>query len=176
VRSGGWDVGIRPPMALGVEAAGVITAVGANVAEFVVGDEVLGHPLPLRHQGTWAPLLIASAATLAHKPTAMTWAVVAALPVPALTAEQVVSKALILHADETVLVHGAGGITGGLIVQLAALTGATVIATCGPDNEARVRALGASEVLDYHDPTWPDKARYAAAQRDTRYRLWWCLD
>ncbi len=45
-----------------------------------------------------------------------------------------------------------------------------------PDNEARVRALGASEVLDYHDPTWPDKARYAAAQRDTRYRLWWCLD
>jgi NADPH:quinone reductase-like Zn-dependent oxidoreductase len=41
VRSGGWDVGIRPPMALGVEAAGVITAVGANVAEFVVGDEVL---------------------------------------------------------------------------------------------------------------------------------------
>ena len=60
--------------------------------------------------------------------------------------------------------------------ELAALTGATVIATCGPDNEARVRALGASEVLDYHDPTWPDKARYAAAQRDTRYRLWWCLD
>jgi NADPH:quinone reductase-like Zn-dependent oxidoreductase len=48
-------------------------------------------------------LLIASAASLAHKPTAMTWAVAAALPVPAPTAEQVVSEALILHADETVL-------------------------------------------------------------------------
>lgn len=58
---------------------------------------------------------------------------------PALTAEQVVSKELILHADETVLVHGAGGITGGLIVQLAALTGATVIATCRPDNACQRR-------------------------------------
>lgn len=165
VRSGGWDVGIRTPMALGVEAAGVITEVGANVAEFVVGDEVLCHPLPLRHQGTWAPLLIASAATLAPKPAAMTWAAAAALPVPALTAEQVISEALVVQAGETVLVHGAGGVTGGLIVQLAALRGATVIATCGPDNEARVRALGAAEVLDYHDPAWPEKARYAAAPR-----------
>jgi len=165
VRSGDWDVGIGTPMALGVEAAGVVTEVGANVAEFSVGDEVLCHPLPLRHQGTWAPWLTAPAATLALKPTAMTWAAAAALPVPALTAHQVVTESLALRAGDTVLVHGAGGVTGGLIVALSALSGATVIATSGPDKQARVRSLGATEVFDYHDPTWPDQARDVASGR-----------
>src|SRR3954465_11274074 len=61
VRTGEWDVGRAPPMALGVEAAGVITAVGGSVEDWDPGDEVLTHPLPLRDQGAWAPSLIASA-------------------------------------------------------------------------------------------------------------------
>src|SRR5689334_8236302 len=48
VRTGGWDVGSTPPMALGVEAAGVVLAIGPAVTSFSVGDEVLTHPLPLR--------------------------------------------------------------------------------------------------------------------------------
>jgi NADPH:quinone reductase-like Zn-dependent oxidoreductase len=52
VRQGGWDVGIAPPMALGVEAAGVVTAVGAAVHDWAPGDEVLTHPLPLRTGGS----------------------------------------------------------------------------------------------------------------------------
>ena len=59
IRTGGWDVGTRPPLALGVEAAGVIKAVGAGPSGFGVGDEVLCHPVPLRDQGTWAPFVIA---------------------------------------------------------------------------------------------------------------------
>lgn len=163
VRTGGWDVGTSTPMALGVEAAGVVTEVGAGVENFASGDEVLCHPLQLRHQGTWAPLLIAPASSLAHKPASATWPAAAAFPAPALTAEQVLSDALKLSAGETLLVHGAGGVTGGLLVQRAALGGAKVIATCGPRSAARVRQLGAMEVLDYSDPAWPDKARRAAA-------------
>ena len=68
VRTGEWDVGRTPPMALGVEAAGTITAIGDSVEDWEPGDEVLSHPLPLRDQGTWAPLLIASATVLARKP------------------------------------------------------------------------------------------------------------
>jgi hypothetical protein len=70
VRVGGWDVGGRPPLALGVEAAGVVAAVGQEVTAFAPGDEVLTHPLPLRHQGAWAELLIAPAGLVAQKPTA----------------------------------------------------------------------------------------------------------
>src|SRR5215467_6638866 len=66
VRTGQWDLGRAPPMALGVEAAGIITAIGDSVEDWEPGDEVLTHPLPLRDQGTWAPLVIAPAALLAR--------------------------------------------------------------------------------------------------------------
>ena len=67
-RTGDWDIGRRPPMALGVEGAGVVAAVGSTVTDWAPGDEVMTHPLPLRDQGTWAPTLIAPAALLAPKP------------------------------------------------------------------------------------------------------------
>jgi NADPH:quinone reductase-like Zn-dependent oxidoreductase len=127
-----------------------------------VGDEVLCHPLPLRDQGTWAPLVIAPIGSLAHKPPAISWETAAIFPVPALTADQVVGEALALHGGETLLVHGAGGVTGGLIVQLAALRGVDVLATASPRGADRVRGNGAREVIDYHDPLWPQHARALA--------------
>ena len=162
IRTGGWGVGASPPLALGVEAAGVIKAVGARPGGFSVDDEVLCHPVPLRDQGTWAPFVIAPIGSLAHKPPAISWETAAIFPVPALTADQVVGEALALHGGETLLVHGAGGITGGLIVQLAALRGVDVLATASPRSADRVRGNGAREVIDYHDPMWPQHARALA--------------
>jgi NADPH:quinone reductase-like Zn-dependent oxidoreductase len=80
----------------------------------------------------------------------------AALPVPALTADQALD-AVAVRPGETVLVHGAGGVTGGVLVRLAAHRGARVIATAGRDE--RLRALGAVYVLDYHEPDWPERVR-----------------
>jgi NADPH:quinone reductase-like Zn-dependent oxidoreductase len=159
VRTGNWDVGATPPIALGVEAAGVIKAVGGRASGFSVGDEVLCHPVPLRDQGTWAPSVIAPVGSLAGKPSGIAWETAAIFPVPALTAEQVVSEALALLGGETLLVHGAGGITGGLIVQLAALRGVDVLATASPRSADRVHKHGAREVIDYHDPMWPHHAK-----------------
>jgi NADPH:quinone reductase-like Zn-dependent oxidoreductase len=158
VRQGVWDVGIAPPMALGVAAAGLITAVGTAVNDWAPGDEVLTHPLPLRSGGTWAPRLIAPAALLARKPPAMSWADAAALPVPALTAEQALSEAVEIKAGETLLIHGGGGVTGGLLVALAAVRGARVTATASSTSHARLQRLGAAHVVDYHDPEWADAA------------------
>ena len=56
-RTGGWDVGAKPPMALGVEAAGIVLAAGQAVGDWVPGDAVMTHPVPLRDQGTWSPRL-----------------------------------------------------------------------------------------------------------------------
>ena len=162
VRAGDWDVGASPPMALGVEAAGVIKAVGADPSRFSVGAAVLCHPVPLRDQGTWAPFVIAPVASLAHKPPGISWETAAVFPVPALTAEQVVDEALALHGGKTLLVHGAGGITGGLIVQLAALRGVDVLATASPRSADRVRGYGAREVFDYRDPMYPQHAKVLA--------------
>lgn len=112
-----------------MEAAGTLLAVGQAVGEWAPGDAVMTHPVPLRGQGTWAPRLVAPAGLLARKPPGASWEAAAVFPVPALTAAQVLGEALDIQAGEQVLIHGAGGVTGGLLVALAALRGAQVIAT-----------------------------------------------
>jgi NADPH:quinone reductase-like Zn-dependent oxidoreductase len=153
VRTGGWDTGARPPMALGVEAAGVVEAVGAGVRALQLGDAVTTHSLPA---GSWAEKFIAAADHVAPVPSGVPMTVAAALPVPALTADQALD-AVTVRPDQTVLVHGAGGVTGGVLVALAARRGARVIATAGRAD--RPLALGAVQVLDYHEPDWPERVR-----------------
>jgi NADPH:quinone reductase-like Zn-dependent oxidoreductase len=165
VRTGGWDVGRAPPMALGVEAAGVIAAVGHGLDGWSVGDEVLTHPLPLADQGAWAPQLIARAELLARKPGGVPWAIAGAVPVPALTAVQIIDEALRLRSGETLLVNGAGGATGGLIVSLAVLHGARVLATAGPSSRDRGSGAGATNIVDYHDQNWPQQILAATGGR-----------
>ena len=126
------------------------------------------HPLPLPYQGCWAERLVAPAHLVAEKPADASWAEAAAFPVPALTAEQVVSEALGVQPGETILVNGAGGVTGGMIVELAANRSARVIATASESNAARVMALGADVVIDYHDPEWTRRARDAAGSMGIR--------
>jgi len=157
VRTGGWDVGRRPPMALGVEAAGLVTAVGSMVTEWAPGDEVMTHPLPLRDQGAWAPALIAPSRLVARKPAGVSWEEAAVFPVPALTAAQVLDEALGVGPGDRVLVNGAGGVTGRLLVALGSLRGAQMIAIAGPRSRAPVAALGARDVIDYHEQDWPDQ-------------------
>jgi NADPH:quinone reductase-like Zn-dependent oxidoreductase len=165
LRAGEWDVGRNPPMALGVEAAGVVAAVGPSVGDWSVGDEVLTHPLPLADQGTWAPALIVRAELLARKPAEVSWAHAAAFPVPALTAVQVLDDVLRVRPGETLLVNGAGGVTGGLIVSLCAARGVEVLATAGPSSRERVVRAGATAVIDYHDPEWPAEVAHASGGR-----------
>ena len=158
-RTGGWDLGIRPPMALGVEAAGLVAAAGDRANGIHAGDRVTVHSLPLRQQGAWAGRFIAAAEHVAAVPAGISFDAAAALPVPALTAEQTIADALQVQAGQTVLVNGAGGVTGGMLVQLAAYRGATVIATAGASSAGRIAAMGASAVLDYHQADWPGQAR-----------------
>ena len=153
IRTGGWDTGTRPPMPLGVEAAGVVVAVGSGVRGFQPGDAVTTHSLPA---GSWAEKFTALAEHLAPVPAGVPMTVAAALPVPALTADQALDAATV-RPGETVLVHGAGGVTGGVLVTLAAHRGARVIATAG--HAGRARALGATHVIDYHEPDWPARVR-----------------
>jgi len=164
VRTGAWNVGTAPPMALGVEAAGVVRAIGPTQARFAPGDEVLVHSVPFRHQGAWAESFLAPGTHLAAKSADLDWAVAGALPVPALTASQVVTR-LGRGSADVALIHGAGGVTGGLLVALAAATGCHVVATSSPRAAGRVRGYGASEVVDYHARDWATQALRASPGR-----------
>jgi NADPH:quinone reductase-like Zn-dependent oxidoreductase len=164
-RTGGWDLGIAPPMALGVEAAGTVLTVGSSVQRAGVGDALITHPLPLRDQGTWAEQVIVAENTVARKPAWMTWPEAGAFPVPGLTAYQTIVSVLHVVRGEWLLVHGASGVTGSLIVTVAAELGAHVIATAGPDATQRMLDAGAMHVVDYHHPDWPRTVREFTEQQ-----------
>jgi NADPH:quinone reductase-like Zn-dependent oxidoreductase len=159
VRTGGWAVGIKPPMALGVEASGVVRKIGSAVKRFQTGDQVMTHPVPLRQQGAWAQHLVAPERTVAAKPSEMSWEVAGVFPVPALIAGQVLIRAVAVRPGEVILVNGGGGVTGGVIVAVAAALGGRVITTAGSESAERLRAYGADLVLDYRQQNWKDEVR-----------------
>ncbi|MFE3267975.1 NADP-dependent oxidoreductase [Streptomyces sp. NPDC059215] len=154
-----WDVGLRPPAALGVEGAGKVLAVGADVTGFAVGDRVLAHEAPLPGgSGFWAERVLISAEHAALCPPGLDAAHAAALPVNGLTAVQALEK-LDLGRGQRLLITNGGGGTGALAVQLAAADGIEVTTTASAGATERLLGLGATEVVDYHDPDWPAKVR-----------------
>jgi NADPH:quinone reductase-like Zn-dependent oxidoreductase len=159
VRTGAWAVDIKPPMALGVEASGVVRNIGSAVKRFRTGDQVMTHPVPLRQQGTWAQQLVAPERTVAAKPSEMSWEVAGVFPVPALIAGQVLNRAVAVRPGEVILVNGGGGVTGGVIVAVAAALGGRVITTASSESAERLRGYGADFVLDYRQQNWKDEVR-----------------
>jgi NADPH:quinone reductase-like Zn-dependent oxidoreductase len=153
--SGGWDVGLRLPAALGVEGAGRVAAVGPDVTSPAIGDLVVAHAAPLPgHSGFWAEQVLLLAAHAAPVPEGLPLERAAALPVNGLTAYQALDV-LRLSRGERLLVTNGAGATGALAVQLAVAAGAHVTATASPRSFDRLRRLGVAEVVDYHDPAWP---------------------
>src|SRR3954465_5631861 len=154
VRIGSWQIGGPAPMALGTEASGTVAAAGSAVTHPREGDAGRPHRVPLRRHGPWAGRVLAPAAAVAIRPPEASWEAAAAFPIPALTAAQVLDEPLGIESGGWVVVNGAGGVTGGLLVQLAVARGARVIATASAKKAERLRDYGASEVLDYHGD-WP---------------------
>src|SRR5256886_5134809 len=150
VRIGSWQIGGPAPMALGTEAAGTVAAAGSGVAELRKGDEVMTHPLPLRRHGTWAGRVLAPAATVAARPPEASWEAGGAFPIPALTGAQALDEALGIESGGWVVVNGARGVAGSLVVPLAAAPGGRVGATAGATKAARIRDYGAAEETDIH--------------------------
>ncbi|MEU0837817.1 NADP-dependent oxidoreductase [Streptomyces sp. NPDC005969] len=155
----GWDVGLRPPAALGVEGAGKVLAVGAGVTGFAVGDRVLAHEAPLPGgSGFWAERVLINAEHAAACPPGLDAVHAAALPVNGLTALQALEK-LDLSRGQRLLITNGGGATGALAIQLAGAMGIEVTATASAAAAERLLGLGAMEVVDYHDPNWSAKVR-----------------
>lgn len=142
---------IRFPLVPGWDVAGVVERVGIAVAEFAVGDEVIGYVRSdaIEH-GTYAELVAAPVRTLAPKPASLGWAEAAGLPLAGLTAYQAL-RAVHVGPGDTVLVHAAAGGVGHLAVQLAQIFGAArVIGTASAHNHDFLRELGADPV-EYGD-------------------------
>lgn len=144
---------LRPkgPMVMGLDGAGIVSAVGGRVKNFKAGDRVMAATMPFA-SGFYAEAVAVKAAWAAQVPHGLPMAEAAALPYAGLTAAQVLDAAG-LNAQTTrgkkVLVHGGSGGIGSLLVQCLHHWGAWVASTCGSSNLEFVRALGADQVIDY---------------------------
>jgi len=137
--------GLRRPRnpVRGLELAGVVDEVGADVTAFAPGDEVFGIG-----EGSFAEYARASQSKLVHKPSNLGFEEAAVVPVSATTA-LVGLRAAKVEAGQTVLITGAGGGVGSYAVQLARAMGAEVTGVCSTSKLAFVRSLGAANAIDY---------------------------
>ncbi|MEV8636617.1 NADP-dependent oxidoreductase [Streptosporangium sp. NPDC051023] len=133
----------REVQGVGWDVAGVVEEVGAGVAEFAVGDRVIGLADRLDVSiGSYAEQIVLDATAVAPAPEGVTAAQAATLPLNALTADQALDL-LDLPEGGTVLVTGAAGGVGGYAVELAVLRGLRVVAVAGAEDEKLVRGFGA---------------------------------
>ncbi len=149
-------VGLTKPKArvAGIDAAGVVEAVGANVRGLRNGDEVLGF-----FRGAFAEHACAAADRVAPKPASLTFEQAAAVPIAATTALRGIRDVGEVKAGQRVLVNGAGGGVGTYAVQIAAALGAEVTGVCSTRNVELVRSIGAAHVVDYTTEDFTDGRR-----------------
>lgn len=144
------------PAILGIDLAGVVEAVGPDVAGFAPGDEVYGMTGGIAGvQGSLAEYAAVDADLLAHKPANMSMREAAALPLVFITAwEGLVDRARV-RAGAKVLVHGGAGGVGHIAVQIARAFGADVYATGEASQRATIEAYGAT-AIDFRAVTVDD--------------------
>jgi NADPH2:quinone reductase len=134
------------PFTCGQEAAGVVTAVGPDVANVKAGDRVAYCGV----QGAYAEQAVVPAARLVKVPDGVETKVAAALMVQGMTVHYLTHSTFALAAGHTALIHAAAGGVGLLLVQVAKMLGARVIGTCStPEKAERARQAGADEVILY---------------------------
>lgn len=133
---------------LGIDIAGRIEAVGSEVKQLQVGDEVYGD-LSACGWGGFAEYVAVPEAVLAPKPSNISFAQAASVPQAGLLALQgLVDKGKIC-AGQRLLINGASGGSGSFAVQIAKTYGVEITCVCSTDKMDFVRSLGADHVIDY---------------------------
>ena len=160
-------IGLRRPKlpVLGWDVAGTVDAVGANVTGIQPGDEVMGTT-----KGSFAELAIAKAEDLVPKPANLTFEQAGAVPISGTTALRAVRDEGRVQPGQDVLVIGAAGGVGSLVVQIAKAYGAKVTAVCSTSKMDLVRSLGADDVIDYTLEDFADGSRHWDVIVDTAGR------
>lgn len=138
------------PLTLGWDVSGVVEAIGPEVSDFQIGDEVYSRPNIARN-GTFAEFVAIKGSELAKKPRKMDHLHAAGIPLAGLTAYQALFQISNLKAGQKVLIHAAAGGVGSLAVQMAKIVGAHVIGTASEKNKAFLLELGVDTFIDYRN-------------------------
>jgi NADPH:quinone reductase-like Zn-dependent oxidoreductase len=148
IRSGARqkDFPMSLPVILGRDVSGVVRAVGANIRAFKAGDRVAATTT-----ATYAQFVAVKGSILTHLPDGVNLVDAAAIPMIALTGDQLVRLASKAQSGQTLLVSGALGSVGRAAVHIAKKLGLKVIAGVRARQVAQARTLGVSDVLAIDD-------------------------
>jgi len=179
----GLYAGIKVPVILGSDGAGVIHQIGEGVPEEWLGKTVLINPslnwgndpavqgknyqiLGMPQNGTQAEFVRVPAANVVENPDYLSWEEAAALPLAGLTGYRALFTRGKLQAGETVLLTGIGGGVASLMLKMAIAAGAVVVVTSGDEQKiARAVESGALGGANYKEPDWPQKIREILGNR-----------
>jgi NADPH:quinone reductase and related Zn-dependent oxidoreductases len=143
------DLASERKRVLGLEAAGIVDAVGSEVSNFKVGDRVYYLRSIANLDGGFAEYAITTAHTASKLPEAIPYEVAAVIPGAGFTAYQAIIQKIRPQAESTILIHGGAGGVGGYAIQLAKLCGLTVYTTCLSRDIEYVKGLGADVAIDF---------------------------
>lgn len=149
----------EPPIILGWDISGEVTAVGAEVTKFKTGDEVFGMVNFPGHGKAYAEYVAVPEAHLAIKPTNISHQEAAAATLAALTAWQVLVQQAGIQSGQRVLIHAVAGGVGHFAVQIAKHFGAHVIGTASASKSDFLKALGTDEHVDYKKEKFEEVVR-----------------
>jgi len=148
VRTGQYAPITEFPFILGRDFSGVVSALGADVDDLKIGDEVFA-VCAGGQEGAYAEKIAIKASIVAKKPDDLSYVELAAVALTGLTALVSIEDTLKLQPGEKILIQGGAGGVASFGIQIARHIGAHVITTASPSNHDYVRSLGADEVIDY---------------------------
>ena len=149
VRKGSYAQITDLPYIPGRDFSGVVSALGAGVTDFKVGDAVFG-VCAVGQEQAYAEKIAIQAAIVCAKPAGLSHVECAAQALIGLTALCSVEDTLQLKAGESILIHGGAGGVASYAIQLAKHIGARVITTASAANHDYLRQLGADQIIDYN--------------------------
>jgi NADPH:quinone reductase-like Zn-dependent oxidoreductase len=164
IRSGARqkDFPLTLPAILGRDVSGIVRAVGPNIRTFKPGDRVLAYS-----EATYAELVAVAGSVLTHLPEGLNLVDAAAIPLIALTGDQLVRLAARAQSGQTLLVSGALGSVGRAAVHAARKFGVTVVAGVRTRQLAEAKALGAADTVAIDDDAAISKLPMVDSVADT---------
>lgn len=156
------------PATLGGDFAGIVTEVGAGVANVTVGDRVYGQAnAAFGNSGAFAEYTATRAGQVAKVPANLSFKEAASLPLVGVSALQALTTHINLAPNQKILINGGSGGIGTLAIQIAKHIGAYVATTTTGDGIALVKQLGADEIIDYKTQNIAEAAKDFDAVFDT---------
>lgn len=161
-------VPLQFPVTIGGDFSGIIVALGNNVSNFKIGDEVYGQAGILNGgSGSFAEFAAANLEKISAKPKSVTFVEAGALPLAGVSALQAVEDEIKLGKGQKILIHGGAGGIGSIAIQIAKALAGYVATTVSSNDIQFVKELGADEVIDFKNQNFEEILKDYDAVFDT---------